>query len=174
RFDNQPDAILKILRAIGPLVGNVRRIVHHDIERGIVARHISMIGENVRPVNGIDIHADDLSSTPAPKAALVDGCVEYLLGFFFRIKAEHSLEQFGIVAIPNRGQRLVGIFFDRQRFIRITEEKSVASVGLLFGHDTFHCLEPLDLPIVSDDEPLGQSLHIAGSRDMIGVTALML
>jgi len=107
RTESKPN--VKVLRPIRALVWNMRRIVNHDIECFVPERHSRIVTDDWGAMSLVYVHSNNRALASSPKATAVDGSIENQLGAMLRIELQETFKEFGILSLPDRGKRLVGM-----------------------------------------------------------------
>jgi len=63
RFKREAESRIEIFRTVFALVGNMGRIIYHDIHSAIPQRHLRIIAHDRRPMTKFNVHPDYRSMT---------------------------------------------------------------------------------------------------------------
>ena len=107
----EPKPSGEVLLPIPALIGNMRRVVHDNVEDPASEGDLQIRSLDGRPDPPLKIEADDAARAPTPEATRVHGGVENPRRWPARIEAEHGLKEVAVFPVPNRRKGGVRRFF---------------------------------------------------------------
>ena len=84
---------VEVLLVVLALIGDVRRVVHDDIQGLITEGHFRVVGDHIRVVKNLDIQAQNRPLGAPPEPAAIDRGIQNQLWTLARIKRQHVFQE---------------------------------------------------------------------------------
>lgn len=104
RTHHESEARTKVFLLVLALIGDMWRVIYHNIKTRVLERHRSVVGYQAWAVTQFEVQANNAAFAPLPKSPTINCCVKYSARPLPRVKFKKPFQQLRIVAVPDGRQ----------------------------------------------------------------------